>query len=48
MWQPPYHFLRDVRGHPADRGVIIQQLRHLGKARAGFSSLQRRKEAQQG
>lgn len=48
MWQPPYHFLRDVRGHPADRGVIIQQLRHLGKAMAGFSSLQRRKEAQQG
>lgn len=48
MWQPPYRFLGDVRGCSADRGVNIQQLRHLGETKAGFSSLQRRKEAQQG
>lgn len=46
--QLPCHFLRDVRDHSADRGVIIQQLRHVGEARAGFSFLQRRKEARQG
>lgn len=48
MWQPPYRFLSDERGHSADRVVNIQQRRRLGEARAGFSSLQGRKEAQQG
>lgn len=45
--QLPYHFLGDKRGHSADRGVIIRWLRCLGEARAGFSSLQGRKEAGQ-
>lgn len=36
--------LGDVRGHSADRGVNIQQLRCLGEARAGFSSPQGREE----
>lgn len=47
MWQPPYRFLGDERGRSADRVVNIQQQRCLGEARAGFSSLQGRKEAQQ-
>lgn len=48
MWQLPYHFLEDVRGRSADRGVNIQQLRRLGEARACFSILRGRKEAWQG
>lgn len=48
MWHLPYHFLGDARGCSADRGIIIQQLRCLGEARAGFSSLQGWKEARQG
>lgn len=48
MWHSPYHFLGDARGCSADRGMIIQQLRCLGEARAGFSSLQGWKEARQG
>lgn len=48
MWHPPYHFLGDARGCSAIRGVIIQQLRCVREARAGFSSLQRWQESRQG
>lgn len=48
VWQLPCHFLRGVRGHSADRGTVIQHLRCLGEARAGFSALQGWKEAGQG
>lgn len=48
MWHPPYRFLGDAGGCSVDRGIIVQQLRCLGEARAGFSSPQGWQEARQG